>query len=303
EGVYHTADATLWFFHALGRYLEASGDWTTVSGLLPQLEEIVAHHIAGTRFGIGVDPRDGLLRQGDEALPLTWMDARVQGWVVTPRRGKAVEINALWYNALRLLEDWQRRAERGARADETARAAERARTSFNARFWNPRRSCLFDVLDGDPAEAELNRPNQLFAFTLPYPVLERERWEPVLDAVRRELLTPLGLRSLSPGAPQYKSRYDGDLRARDAAYHQGTVWSWLIGPYVDACLRVRPDDAAGARKALEAFLPHLDDACAGQVSEVFDAEPPFTPRGCVAQAWGVAELLRAWVKTEIKAAP
>ena len=298
EGLYHTADATLWFFHALHRYATATGDRETVRDLLPQLLESVRHHLEGTRFGIGVDPADGLVRQGQHGYQLTWMDAKVGDWVVTPRRGKAVEINALWYNALRLTAQWVR--EEGVATElPLAEAAERCRASFNRRFWNGPAGHLYDVLDvegggDDPAL----RPNQLFSFSLAHPVLDRERWEPVLRVVSRELLTPVGLRSLGRGHECYQPRYFGDLRARDAAYHQGTVWGWLIGPYVDCWLRVYPDDRAGARKVLAGLLAHLDEACVGSMSEIFDAEPPFTPRGCVAQAWSVAEALRCWVATE-----
>ena len=297
EGLYHTADATLWFFHAVDRYLSTTGDRPTLQQLLPTLRAIVERHLGGTRFGIGVDPADGLLRQGADGYALTWMDAKVDGWVVTPRRGKAVEINALWYNALRLCERWLRESGDGDGAAAMAGHAERAQRSFNERFWCAAAGWLYDVVDGEGGDDAALRPNQIFALSLPHPVLARSRWEPVVEAVRRSLLTPVGLRSLAPGQPGYQPRYFGNLRARDAAYHQGTVWSWLIGPFVDAWLRLHPDDRAGARQLLDGLARHLDDACVGQVSEIFDAEPPFSPRGCVAQAWGVAELLRAWRKT------
>jgi predicted glycogen debranching enzyme len=305
EGVYHTADATLWYFHALSRYLDATGDVETLDHLLPVLLDIVDHHLRGTCFGIGVDPADGLLRQGAEGYQLTWMDAKVDDWVVTPRRGKAVEINALWYNALRLLEGWIRDRRQDTDGEGAANAlaahAEKARESFNRRFWNAQEGYLYDVVDGtvdgQPGDDPACRPNQIFAISLPHPILDRERWEPVLHTVRDRLLTPLGLRSLAPGHPDYKPQYDGDLRSRDAAYHQGTVWGWLIGPFVDAWLRVHPEDKTGARSFLEGFIPHLGEACLGQISEVFDAEEPWAPRGCAAQAWSVAEVLRGWVKT------
>jgi predicted glycogen debranching enzyme len=297
EGLYHTADATLWFFHALDRYLAATSDRETLRELLPRLLDSAARHLAGTRFGIGVDPMDGLLRQGEHGYQLTWMDAKVDEWVVTPRRGKAVEINALWYNALRLLEGWVR--EEGTGSDlPLGELAAQTRRSFNQRFWYAEGGYLHDVVDGegggdDPAL----RPNQLLAFSLAHPVLDRERWAPVLQVVERELLTPVGLRSLAPGHPDFKPKYFGDLRARDAAYHQGTVWSWLIGPFLDCWRRLHPGEEATARQYLAGLVAHLDEACLGSVSEVFDAEPPFTPRGCIAQAWGVAELLRCWVMT------
>ncbi len=302
EGLYHTADATLWYFHAVDRYLDASGDRQTLALLLPTLRDIVAHHLAGTRFGIGVDPTDGLLRQGADGYQLTWMDAKVDGWVVTPRRGKAVEINALWYNALRNLERWLRDAGDGTAAATIAGHAERAQSSFNARFWCAARGWLYDVVDGEHGDDDACRPNQIFALSLPHPVLARAHWRAVLDVVRAKLLTPVGLRSLAPDHPDYKARYFGDLRARDSAYHQGTVWSWLIGPFVDAWLRVQPQDRAGARALLDGFAAHRHEACVGSIAEIFDGEPPYTPRGCIAQAWGVAEVLRAWLATRPRGA-
>jgi predicted glycogen debranching enzyme len=297
EGLYHTADATLWFFHALDRYVAYTGDRELLRELLPKLRDVVEHHLQGTRFGIGVDPADGLVRQGAEGYQLTWMDAKVDGWVVTPRRGKAVEINALWYNALRLLEGW---LDKEGRRRETAaiRAhADRARESFNRRFWYEPGGHLYDVVDGEEGDDPACRPNQVFAISLDHPVLDESRWRPVLDVVRARLFTPVGLRSLAPGHPDYKARYYGDLRARDAAYHQGTAWGWLAGPFVDAWLRVHPGDLGTARSFLQGFVPHLAEACIGTISEIFDGEEPYTPRGCVAQAWSVAEVLRCWVKT------
>jgi predicted glycogen debranching enzyme len=298
SGLYNTADATLWFFHAIHRYLTATADRATLRQLYPKLHDIVRRHREGTRFGIRVDPRDGLLREGAEGYALTWMDAKCGDWVVTPRRGKAVEINALWYNALRLLEQWSRDEGDGAAARGLDDLARQVHASFNRRFWNAAANCLYDVVDSEPAgDDPALRPNQLFAISLDHPVLDERRWAAVLDAVRTELLTPVGLRSLSRGHPDYKPNYHGDLRTRDAAYHQGTVWSWLIGPFVDAHLRVHPGDRRAARESLDGLLDHLGDACLGHVSEVFDAEPPFMPRGCVAQAWSTAELLRAWIAT------
>ncbi len=295
EGLYHTADATLWYFHALHRYLDVTGDRETLRRLLPTLHDIVHHHLRGTRFGIGVDPKDGLLRQGAAGYQLTWMDAKVDDWVVTPRRGKAVEINALWYNALRLLEKWTHEEQGADAAAPFARQAELAYRSFNERFWN--REYLFDVIDGETGDDAACRPNQIFSISLPHAILNPSRWKTVLNVVAERLLTPMGLRSLTPGHADYKAKYWGDLRARDAAYHQGTVWCWLIGPFIDAWLRVHPDDQAGARRFLVGFENHLGDACIGSISEICDAEAPFTPRGCVAQAWSVAEVLRSWAKT------
>ena len=298
EGLYHTADASLWFFHALDRYLAVTADRVTLRLLLPTLQAIASAHRQGTRFGIGVDPADGLLRQGEEGYQLTWMDAKVADWVVTPRRGKAVEINALWYNAVRLLERWLREEDSEASARPLTELAERIQRSFNHRFWIEQGGCLHDVVDGEKGDDPSFRPNQIFAVSLPNPVLARERWKPVVDAVRTRLWTPMGLRSLAAGHPDYKPAYDGDLRSRDAAYHQGTVWAWLVGPLVDAWLKVYPGDKAGARKLLLSFDDHLAQACVGSISEVFDAEPPYRARGCIAQAWSVAEVLRAWLLTE-----
>jgi predicted glycogen debranching enzyme len=298
EGLYHTADATLWFFHALDRYLDVTHDRETLQALLPKLVEIAEYHLRGTRFGIGVDPADGLVRQGAEGYQLTWMDAKVEGWVVTPRRGKAVEINALWYNALRLLVGWLREERGEDAARPFSEHAQRARESFNRRFWSEERGHLLDIVDGEQGDDPALRPNQIFALSLRYPVLDEPHWSAVLEKVRVELLTPVGLRTLARGHPDYKSRYFGDLRARDAAYHQGTVWAWLIGPFVDAWLRVHPEDGAGARQLLDGLLEHLDHACVGSISEVFDAEEPYTPRACIAQAWSVAEVLRCLAKTD-----
>lgn len=298
EGLYHTADATLWYFHALARYVEHTGDRGTLRQLLPKLKDVVEHHVRGTRFGIGIDPGDGLLRQGADGYQLTWMDAKVGDWVVTPRRGKAVEINALWYNALKLLEGWVREEEDGTAAAQLGAHAEQCRESFNRRFWYAAGGHLYDVLDcPDGLDDAALRPNQVFAISLDHPVLDRARWDAVLGVVRDKLLTPVGLRSLAPGHPDYKPKYFGDLRARDAAYHQGTVWGWLIGPFVDAWVKVRPDDRTGTAALLDGFRAHLGEACVGTISEVFDAEPPYTPRGCAAQAWSVAEVLRCLVKT------
>jgi predicted glycogen debranching enzyme len=298
QGLYHTADATLWFFQALARYLTATEDRETLRLLLPTLLNVVEHHLRGTHFGIHVDPADGLLSQGAEGYQLTWMDAKVGDWVVTPRRGKAVEINALWYNAICHLESWLRGTGDEARARQIAGHAERTRESFNRRFWYGRGGYLYDVVDAEGGGDDPScRPNQIFAIALTYPVLDQSRWQPVLQVVRERLLTPVGLRTLAPGSPDYKAKYYGDLRSRDAAYHQGTVWAWLIGPFIDAYRKVHPDDQAGARRFLEGFEQHLGEACLGSISEIFDAEKPFTPRGCVAQAWSVAEVLRCWVET------
>jgi len=300
EGLYHTADATLWFFHALERYLAYTGDVAFLRELVPLLETILRKHMEGTRFGIHADRDDGLLVQGEDGYALTWMDAKCGDWVVTPRRGKAVEINALWYNALVVMAAWLRALEREGDARPLDEWAARARASFNARFWFEEGGYLYDVIDGPDTKADAAlRPNQLLAFSLSHPVLDESRWRPVLDVVERMLLTPVGLRSLAPGSPGYHANYHGDLHTRDSAYHQGTVWSWLIGPYVDALLRTDPAARDKARASLRGLGAHAMKGCLGQIAEVFDAEAPFAPRGCIAQAWGTAEWLRALDRTSV----
>ena len=286
----------MWFFHAVWRYFNATNDHETMRILIPKLVDIIDHHIRGTLFNIHVDPNDGLLSQGADGYQLTWMDAKVDGWVVTPRRGKAVEINALYYNALRILEQFLVLHDDVATARRMDAYANRARESFNKRFWYEQGQHLYDVVDPeDPAF----RPNQIFSVSLDFPVLDESRWKRVVEAVRTKLLTPVGLRSLSQDHPDYKPAYDGDLRARDAAYHQGTVWAWLIGPFIDAWLKVHPGDNNGALHLLDGFKPHLGDACVGSISEIFDAEPPYQARGCAAQAWSVAEVLRCLYKLRV----
>ena len=222
------------------------------------------------------------------------MDAKVDDWVVTPRRGKPVEIQALWYNALRLMAEWGEQL--GDRTDPWLRMAEQAEASFHRRFWFASGGYLYDVIDGERGDDPTLRPNQIFSLSLRFPILRPERWRAIVDIVSDKLLTPFGLRTLTPDHPHYKATYSGDLRARDAAYHQGTVWPWLIGHYLDARLRVYKDKVE-ARRLLSAFADHLHDAGIGTISEIFDAEPPYRPRGCIAQAWSVAEVLRAHLAT------
>jgi predicted glycogen debranching enzyme len=256
--------------------------------------------LRGTKFNIHVDPADGLLYQGQEGYQLTWMDAKMGDWVVTPRRGKAVEINALWFNALKLLVSWLRAAGNDGRAARYDEHAERARISFNERFWFDDGGYLYDVIDCEGKKEMYDRscrPNQIFAISLDHPVLDEKRWASVVAIAKDKLLTPVGLRSLAPDDPEYKPIYGGDLRSRDGAYHQGTVWAWLIGPFVDAWLKLHPDDKKGARKFLEVFPVHLSDDSIGTIGEVFDAREPHMAGGCIAQAWSVAEVLRSWVKT------
>lgn len=290
--IYNTVDATLWYFHAIDRYYQATGDKETLRMLYPILKSVVHHHVAGTHFGIGMDPKDGLIRAGAEGYQLTWMDAKVDDWVVTPRRGKPVEIQALWYNALRLMAAWAE--ELGESPGEFLALAKRAFDSFSARFWFEPGRYLYDVIDGEQGDDPSLRPNQIFTISLRFPILADTFWRSVIDTVTEKLLTPFGLRTLAPGHKDYKPRYDGDLRARDAAYHQGTVWPWLIGHFLDAWRKVYYDSKR-AQALLQGFEDHLWDAGIGTISEIFDAEAPFAPRGCIAQAWSVAEVLRALI--------
>jgi predicted glycogen debranching enzyme len=298
---YNTVDATLWFFHALDQYDRDSGDRSLAAELYPLLADIIDWHLRGTRYGIAVDDADGLLTAGQDGVQLTWMDAKLDDWVVTPRIGKCVEINALWYNALRLMQRFASRLNDGSDTARYRQAADLAEQGFQ-RFWNPARKALYDVIDGPEGEPAVHgrrydgrlRPNQIFAVSLPHSPLAPARQKAVVDICARELLTSHGLRSLAPGEPGYVGHYRGGPRERDGAYHQGTVWAWLIGPFVDAHYRVY-GDAASARSFLEPLMLHLDAACLGSISEVFDAEPPFAARGCFAQAWSVAEVLRAWL--------
>ena len=293
---YTSVDAALWYFVALDAYLRATRDDDLLRELFSTLEGIVAGYRRGTRCGIGVDTADGLLRAGATDMALTWMDACVDGWVVTPRWGKAVEINALWYNALTSMAEWSGKLGRDIQAYLGPAAT--ARESFNKRFWYGQGGYLYDVVDGEEGDDPSLRPNQLFAISLPHAVLEQRRWAPTLEAVRSKLLTPVGLRTLAPGHPRYAGRYVGDQHSRDAAYHQGTVWPWLLGAYTDALLRVEGEQGrVAARKAIEGMRTHLWEAGLGALSEIFEGDAPHAPRGCIAQAWSVAEVLRAWLRT------
>lgn len=295
---YNTVDATLWYFEAVRAYLAYTDDAEFVrEALYGVLADIVDWHTKGTRYNIRVDS-DGLLYSGAEGVQLTWMDAKVGDWVVTPRRGKAVEIQALWYNALRVMQDLARRFGDAEGQKLYASMAERARESFNQKFWNEAAGCLYDIVDGDTLDASV-RPNQIFAVSLPHSMLSAEGARRVVSTVERELLTPYGLRSLARGDAHYRGRYEGNSLSRDGAYHQGTVWAWLMGPFITAYLKVN-DRSSGSRARAEVWLmrfrEHLSEAGLGQVSEIFDGDAPHTPRGCVAQAWSVAELLRAAVE-------
>lgn len=297
---YNTADATLWMFQALDAYLQAKHDPDLVSELFPVLTTIIHAHSEGTRHGIRVDPTDGLLHAGEPGTQLTWMDAKHGDEVFTPRIGKPVEINALWLNALDVA---------GRLASQVGNDAERrfcesllakARSGFS-RFWNAERACLFDVIDvdgGHSSDARI-RPNQVLAVSLPLCTLSPAQMRAVVDCCARELLTSHGLRSLSPKEQGYIGRYTGDGRQRDAAYHMGTVWAWLLGPFARAHYRVH-GDARLAQSFLDPLAQHLDSACLGTVSEIFDGDAPHSARGCFAQAWSVAEILRTWIDLERK---
>ncbi len=292
---YNTADATLWYFEAVRAYHAATDDDELLRDLFPVLQDIIEWHERGTRYHIHVDSDDGLLYAGQPGVQLTWMDAKVDDWVVTPRIGKPVEINALWYNALCIMANFARHLGDQTGLPNLSGLAERARAGF-ARFWNETAGYCYDVLDGPEGDDLSLRPNQLFAVSLPHSPLTEQQQRAVVDACARHLLTSHGLRSLAPDAPAYVGHYGGDQRERDGAYHQGTVWGWLIGPFVSAHLRVYGDREL-ARSFLKPLLHHLTDHGVGSISEIFDGDPPFTPRGCIAQAWSVAEVLRAWQAT------
>ena len=302
---YNTVDATLWFFEAVRALLHYTGDYKFVqTNLYAALTDIIDWHVRGTRFGIRV-VQDGLLASGEAGVQLTWMDAKVGDWVVTPRYGKAVEIQALWYNALRVMEHLAHRFGDKPGEKRYGEMAALANGSFNRVFWNEAAGCLYDVVNGDARDASI-RPNQIFAVSLPHTMLSQEKAKRVVGVVERDLLTPYGLRSLAPNEPQYRGRYEGDQWSRDGAYHQGTVWTWLIGPFITAYMKVNGRTTKARQKAaqwLAGFGTHLSDAGLGQVSEIFDGDTPHQPRGCIAQAWSVAELLRAAVEDVLGARP
>jgi len=295
---YNTVDATLWFFETARAYLAHTKDLEFVrTALYPVFTEIIHWHIKGTRYGIKVDA-SGLLSSGEQGVQLTWMDAKVGDWVVTPRRGKPVEIQALWYNALCIMEDLARQL-----GDEPAQKRYRsmasvASWSFNRLFWNENAGCLYDVTNGAPPDPSV-RPNQIFAVSLPHTMLSPERAKCVVEKVREHLLTPYGLRSLAPSDPQYRGRYTGGPVERDGAYHQGTVWPWLMGAFITAYIKVNDGSDAARRQAeqwLAALRAHLNDGGLGHISEILDGDTPQRPCGCIAQAWSVAEVLRAYVE-------
>jgi predicted glycogen debranching enzyme len=297
EADFNTVDAGLWYFEGLRQYVDASGDLDLAAQLHGRLTEVLEQHLVGTRFNIAADPADGLLRCGAPGVQLTWMDAIAAGRVITPRRGKPVEINALWLNALATMADLSRRL--GRPAESWQERAERVRSAFQ-RFWNPATGCCFDVIDAydeQPGDRSFHdasiRPNQVFAVSLPQSGLSPSQQQAVVQICGRELLTDQGLRSLSPADPAYAGHYGGGPTERDSRYHQGTVWGWLLGPYALAHFRSY-GNRERALSLLDPIGQHLLDAGLGSVSEIFDGDAPHAPDGCIAQAWSVAEVLRCW---------
>lgn len=300
---YNTVDASLWFFVAAYKYYLYTGDQTFLKKtLLPAMTDILDWHQRGTRYGIHMDS-DGLLAAGEPDVQLTWMDAKVGSWVVTPRNGKAVEINALWYNALAIYAHLLVTIRRRKKAERYQYLADKVKRHFSRAFWNAEGKYLFDVVDGERRDAAI-RPNQLFALSLPFTLLGQHRARMVLATVDKHLLTPVGLRSLSPQDPDYHPEYRNNQFLRDSAYHQGTVWAWLLGPYLTALVRIR--GKSGRKQGLrmmEAIRGHLSEAGIGQISEIFDGDAPHTPRGCIAQAWSVAEIKRAYMEDLLDIGP
>ncbi len=294
ESDYNTVDASLWYFDAVDKYLAATGDTGLGVELYPVLKEIIDWHVRGTRFGIGLD-EDGLLRSGEPGLQLTWMDVKIDDLVVTPRHGKPIEINALWYRACRVMEALSGRIGLAAQARPYAELAERVAAVFEQTYWYAEGGYFYDNIEPDGRPDPALRPNQAIALAVAPELVSLEKRQAALDRVRLKLLTPYGLRTLSPDDPAYTPRYTGNRVARDKAYHQGTVWPWPLGPYARAVLSLGEANRPALRALLEPFVQNLDQAsCVGQVNEIFGAEPPFPPVGCVAQAWSVSELLEMW---------
>lgn len=296
---YNTVDGALWFFYAVYKYYQYTNDVSFIRKMLPTLQEIIDCYEKGTRYSIQIDQEDGLLFAGEPGVQLTWMDAKIGDWVVTPRIGKAVEINALWYNALCMYHQLLNETGKANAARFLQLRIDRVQQSFLEKFWNQEGGYLYDVLETHSVRSEI-RPNQLYALSLPFPLLAGEQAVRVLDIVTSKLLTPYGLRSLSQDDPQYKSVYGGDPWYRDSAYHQGTVWAYLIGPYVDALIRVKGEvGKQEATQLITNFLVHLDHEGIGSLSEIFDGDEPHYPRGCFAQAWSVGEVLRVTVEHKL----
>ena len=288
---YNNVDGTLWYFIAIYKYLQATNDRDFVlNEILPVLKDIIDWHFKGTRYNIHVD-EDDLLYAGEKGQQLTWMDARIGDWVVTPRMGKPVEIQALWYNALKIFSELLSMNGQHHDAAIVTITSDKIKDSFASQFWYTEGNYLYDVIDENGKADATLRPNQLFTISLPFPLLENEKAEAVLKIVEEQLYTPVGLRSLPQNDIHYVHNYGGSIFERDSSYHQGTVWSWLLGPYIDAVVKTRKS-IVDSQKIIDSFAYHLNEGCIGSVSEIFDADAPFHPRGCVAQAWGVGEMLR-----------
>jgi predicted glycogen debranching enzyme len=302
---YNSVDATLWFFYALHQYLHCTDDFSLAEELYPTLVEIINWYRQGTRYNIYVDPTDGLVYAGESGVQLTWMDAKVGNWVVTPRIGKPVEVNALWHHTLRVMADLSQRLGQTTATREYRTQADFVAAQFRRRFWFEAGEYLYDVIDGPVGELAPDgkryddslRPNQILAVSLPYPLLSDVQAQAVVDICALHLVTSYGLRTLAAEDPAYTQRCKGDALQRDSATHQGTVWAWLLGPFVTAHLRVYGQPEL-ARSFLTAMQNHLKDSGLGSISEIFDGDPPHTPRGCLARAWSVAEVLRAWRETQ-----
>jgi predicted glycogen debranching enzyme len=291
EPEYNNVDGTLWYFIAVYKYLQTTNDKKFVlNEILPVLKEIIDWHFKGTRYNIHVD-EDGLLFAGEKGQQLTWMDARIGAWVVTPRMGKPVEIQALWFNALSIYAALLKLNNEKDVAKEFELKSEKAKSSFNNLFWFDKGNYLYDVIDENGNADTTLRPNQLFAISLPFALIEGDKAKTVLKIVEEKLYTPVGLRSLPIDDEHYVHQYGGNQWHRDSSYHEGTVWSWLLGTYVDALVKVKSEKQK-IKKVIESFKYHLTEGCIGSVSEIFDADAPHHPRGCIAQAWGVAEVLR-----------
>jgi len=295
--MYNTSDGTLWLFNAMYQYYEKTGDLASVERLYPKLMQILNHHIQGTINDIFMDT-DGLLSSGNEKTQLTWMDVKVNGWVVTPRHGKAVEINALWYNALSVMNAFTKMLgipKEAMEVDFDVLLA-KVKKSFNEGFWNAKDQNLYDlIIDGEAVD--IPRPNMIFSVSLPFAVLEEKHWKPVVNYVQKHFKVPFGLLTLRREDENFNATYDGDLLSRDGAYHRGTAWGWLIGPYLEAHYKTFRDKGI-IQKSLEELLVHLDEGIHGSISEIFEGGAPHAQRGCSAQAWSVAEAIRIWKMIE-----
>lgn len=287
---YNTVDASLWYFQAIYAYYEATKDREFIAEIFPVLSEMIRWHEKGTRYQIHVDPKDGLLYAGEKGVQLTWMDVKIGNWVVTPRIGKPIEINALWFNALKIMGNFSRLLNKDPLFFD--QSADKAQEGFQ-RFWNPKTGYCYDVIDGPDGDDSTLRPNQIFAVSLEESPLALDLQKAIVKVCSDHLLTSRGLRSLSPTDSKYRGEYKGSPTERDSVYHQGTVWGWLLGSYCLANFKVFGDRQASLN-ILELMSSHLSEAGLGTCSEIFDGNPPFTPRGCIAQAWTVAEILRAW---------